>query len=354
MTIRTVILICFFYGGLAYADKAANPNATIEANAVLRYLNDLKLHRRGVVSGQFESWGRDVKFLEDERNWLRKVYKETKLWPGLVGVEYHNGIVSTENPNKLAIEYWKNGGLVQVVLVMSNPCDSSAVNGGGACQIASVLQDGSANNIKYFEELKQIGDGLEQLQTAGVVVILNIFPESTSNWFWWGGQGSDAFKRLYQATFDYFVRVRGLNNLLFLYEPSSHSKSVIADYPGAPYVDIVGISYFVDSHQEINMQSNPAYTQAKALGKPLSFSQWGPRRGQDQTRGADQSPADNLKLLRGIKTDFRDVVLWMSWNQAYAISSEMNGNKNAVELLSDPIVINRGKINWKKFRQHSN
>jgi len=328
----------------------ANPNALPDARAIMKYLRSLPLRTdKKLISGQFESWGNDVKPLSSPSNNLAIIHEKTGKWVGLVGVEYHAGGVFPAEPNKLCIEYWRTGGLVQIYLIMRNPAAPDSVNGGGKCDINLVLDPQHEYHRFFFNELDEVATGLATLQENGVIVFLNPFAEMSADWFWWGGQDPEKCKALYRATFDYLVKVKHLNNLLFIFEPSSSSKNAAAYYPGDTYVDMVGISCFVSWNQNLTPARIPAYVALRKLGKPLGLSQWGPRRGKDQI-GQDEPPGDNLKLVTGIQDYLPQIIWWMNWNYAYAICSAKNSNSHATELLNHPRVVNLDDLAWKQMR----
>jgi hypothetical protein len=107
---------------------------------------------------------------------------------------------------------------------------------------------------------------------------------------------------------------------------------------------MIGFSLFVDYNKELSLSSIRNYQELKKPGKPMAISQWGPQRGRDQTGSADQPPADDLKLIRGIQTYFPGIVWWMNWNYSYSICGGSHSNYNAAELLSHTWVINREQI----------
>ena len=220
----------------------ANPNALPDAKAIMKYLRGLPLKRdKKLISGQFESWGRAVLPLSSPDNNLEIIHEKTGKWVGLVGVEYHEGGVFPEAPNKLCAEFWRKGGLVQLYLIMRNPASPGSFNGGGKCDIDLVLAPNHEFHRFYFHELDEVAAGLEELQKQGVIVFLNPFAEASADWFWWGGQNPEKFKALYRATFDYLVKTKHLNNLLFIFEPSGGHKNAALYYPGSQYVDMIGI-----------------------------------------------------------------------------------------------------------------
>lgn len=316
-----------------------------DKKAVMDYLYGLpRQNAARVISGQFESWGSAVKRLDDDGNYPHVVQEKTGKWVGLVGAEYHNGQdVNWEKPNQLFEEYWRQGGFCQLYLIMTNPANPGSFNGGGKCDINLVLDPYHPYHTHFYRELDKVAAGLAELQKKGVVVFLNPFAEATADWFWWGGNPTD-FIRLYREVHDYLVKEKQLDNLLFIYEPSCANNTALQFYPGDGYVDMIGFSLFVDYNKEIDSQSIQNYSQLKSLGKPLAISQWGPRRGGDQTGGQDQPPGDNLKLMRGIQKYYPEIVWWMNWNYAYAIATPDNSNYNSKELLGDPWVINRDGI----------
>jgi mannan endo-1,4-beta-mannosidase len=283
--------------------------------------------------------------VDDKENNLHIIHQKTGKWVGLVGAEYHNGReVNYEKPNQLFEEYWRLGGFCQLYLIMTNPAAPASFNGGGKCDIKAVLQPGHSYNTYFYNELDKVAEGLQALQKKGVVVFLNPFAEATASWFWWGGTNPADFIALYRATYDYLVTKKGLDNLLFIYEPSCTDATAMQYYPGSQYVDIIGFSLFVDYNREIDSLSIQNYQQLKKLGKPMAISQWGPRRGADQTGASDQPPGDNLKLVRGIQKYFPGIVWWMNWNYAYSVCTESNSNYNGAALLTHPWVINRDGI----------
>lgn len=328
--------------------KTANPNASPEARAIMKYLRSLPYREdKKLISGQFESWGNDVKPLSNPSNNLAVIHEKTGKWVGLVGVEYHTGKVYPEAPNKLCIEYWKKGGLIQIYLIMRNPASPDSNNGGGKCDISLVLDPKHEYHRFFFNELDEVAAALTVLQDNGVVVFLNPFAEVSADWFWWGGPDPEKCKALYRATFDYLVKTKHLNNLLFIFEPSSSHKNAPLYYPGDAYVDMIGVSCFVSWNEELTQAKIPAYAALRKFGKPLALSQWGPRRGADQV-GKDQPPGDNRKLLWAIQNHFTQITWWMNWNMAYAISSPDNSNTHDKELLSHPRVVNLDDLAWRE------
>jgi len=67
---------------------------------------------RRILSGQFTDFGDGANLRVMER-----IQERTGCWPGLIGVDYADfgrGSLTYKTPNRVAIEYWKQGGLVTV------------------------------------------------------------------------------------------------------------------------------------------------------------------------------------------------------------------------------------------------
>src|SRR5207249_1467975 len=112
----------------AHAAEPANPNASPQVRTILNYFHELSVRkvRRRIVSGQFSDFGNGANLRIMER-----IQEKTGHWPGLLGVDYADfgrGILTYQTPNKVAIAYWKLGGLVTVMALLYNPANPK---GGG-------------------------------------------------------------------------------------------------------------------------------------------------------------------------------------------------------------------------------
>ncbi|MEP6747848.1 MAG: glycosyl hydrolase, partial [Bacteroidota bacterium] len=85
---------------------------------------------------------------------------------------------------------------------------------------------------------KNKADLLERLQKENIPILWRPFHELNGNWFWWGKQGPDKFKRLWTTMYNYYVHERKLNNLIWVLCYTGEPDS--AWFPGNAYVDIAG------------------------------------------------------------------------------------------------------------------
>jgi hypothetical protein len=104
--------------------------------------------------------------------------------------------------------------------------------------IDKCFQKGTVEFDSFWTELRTKADLLERLQQANVPVLWRPFHELNGNWFWWGKQGSEKFKRLWTTMYNYYVHDRKLNNLIWVL--CYTGKPDRNWYPGDEYVDIAG------------------------------------------------------------------------------------------------------------------
>ncbi len=111
---------------------------------------------------------------------------------------------------------------------------------------SKVYVDGTAENTLAKQQLSQVCGYLKKMQDAGIPVIWRPFHEAAGNtfeydggkaWFWWGAQGADVYKQLWQWMYNYMVNEQGLHNLIWVWTSQTKDGSW---YPGNDFVDIIG------------------------------------------------------------------------------------------------------------------
>ncbi|HUA38560.1 MAG TPA: glycosyl hydrolase [Candidatus Sulfopaludibacter sp.] len=310
----------------------ANPAANVRAKAVLRYFQSLETRSdRRLVSGQFSNFG-------DRANLdlLNEIHDRTGHWPALLGVDYAGrGGISTEAPDRAAIEYWQGGGLVTVSTHLYDPARATHSAFGGLrdkdVDLNILLEPNSEAHARWLRELDRVAAGLQELQTNGVVVLWRPFHEMNGNWFWWDGKDPATFKKLWRQMFDYFTKTKGLDNLLWVYAPN-HGTNTAVYYPGNRYVDLVGLDAYTDFVDTNHIFGYPAVAR---LPKPFGFTEFGPH-------GPSNPPGDYdyLRFLQGVQTNFPRTVFFMSWNAKWSLAQ----NSNVTEMLGSPWVVNRDDL----------
>lgn len=104
---------------------------------------------------------------------------------------------------------------------------------------SQVLVEGTWQRDFFNEDLKKLADYMRPISDAGIPVIWRPFHEASGRWFWWGSEGPEVYKRLWQMMYKYLIEERELNNLIWVW--TSDSKGNDEEwFPGNEYVDIIG------------------------------------------------------------------------------------------------------------------
>lgn len=160
---------------------------------------------------------------------------------------------------------WVNaGGIVQLMWHFNVPKSETTEvksNGDGVTctpsettfKASNALKSGTWENKWFYEQMDKAAAVILQLQQAGIAATWRPFHEAAGNathkpswgaWFWWGNEGSDTFKQLWIAMYDYFKQ-KGINNLIWVwttqnYNGDSSQYDNDADwYPGSDYCDMI-------------------------------------------------------------------------------------------------------------------
>jgi hypothetical protein len=212
----------------AVEDSLCTPNPSKEAVALYRFLYDIKGDK--MLSGQmYAPWG------INELQYLQTV---TGKQPAVMGVDFiHQSANATEVQN--AINWWNAGGIPTIMWHWGAPgVGEGYENSKVEINIDNCFVPGTKEYNSFWNELRIKADLLEQLRNANVPVLWRPYHELNGNWFWWGKQGPERFKKLWRIMFDYFVHERGLNNLIWVLCYTGDPDP--AWYPGDEYVDIAG------------------------------------------------------------------------------------------------------------------
>jgi len=251
-----LMFVCLFFalflGPYENSSRAqiANPSASDNAKAVLRYLKNLKGRSEDrVLLGQDLGHGNDI--LWGYPHFVTRLEENTMRTPGLIGGDYgldvNHDVAAT---NQVFIEHWKRGGLVAISWHIDNPWTDGNSWDTTRQEDLNELIDGQLA-AKWIAQLDEIAAALKPLQQQGVPVLFRPLHEVNGDWFWWGRKdflGHEvAYKRLFRHMHDYLNREHGLDNLIWVYSAAVTYDNGLTDYyPGPEYVDVVGIDIYDD------------------------------------------------------------------------------------------------------------
>jgi mannan endo-1,4-beta-mannosidase len=335
----------------------ANPNASSDCFDVLRWLTCLCVHDdTRVVSGQHICCGWDLPAAY--ATYITALYNETGKYPALLGADLAYGNWSAEGQNSTLIDYWDNGGLIMLSWHAYNPwtgnglewtggtANDTSMNGG---DFSDLYTSGDAYDM-WHADMEKKADWLDELQDAGVVVLWRPFHEMNGGWFWWGQRDQTKFINNWIEMFDYFTYERELNNLLWVYAPNSDQDDIYTTaeyyYPGAGYVDIVGLDYYLTGSYDIDEIGDCGWPELKVFGKPMALTEFGPTGWYTGCGPPQHPPAIDCyeydQLIIKAKTFCPEICFFQVWEGNYAMINQAK----AQELLDDSWTITRDEVDW--------
>ncbi|MCH5303107.1 MAG: hypothetical protein J1E77_09730 [Prevotella sp.] len=241
-------------------DISASPvdaDATDAARAMYEFLlqNFGTKTISGIMTGDMSSDKGDITQHDD----MRAVHDLSGKFPALVGFDFMNATGKlaadswaqnyTRSCINLAKDTYRRGGLPAFTWHWRDPSRStdafytsdtnmritSAMNGDGSWNEASPLYK---NLIK---DIDTVADYLLELQAEGMACIFRPLHEASGGWFWWGREGAAPFRKLYQLIFDEMVRVKGVHNVIWVWNAGADDK----DWnPGDERYDVVSADIY--------------------------------------------------------------------------------------------------------------
>lgn len=91
-------------------------------------------------------------------------------------------------------------------------------------------------------DIDEIAEKFLELQDAGVAAIFRPVHEASGAWFWWGTKGGAAFQALYNLIYDEMVSVKGVKNLVWVWNPE-YAKDTDWN-PGATKYDVISLDIY--------------------------------------------------------------------------------------------------------------
>ncbi|MEE0970172.1 MAG: glycosyl hydrolase [Clostridia bacterium] len=214
----------------------------------------------------------------------------------------------------LTIEYVEAGGIFNISAHFSNP--SGNIPSGewqeprgtlGAFSsvaeyekaFADLITPGTEYNKNFMKEVEKTGKFMKALDDAGIAVLYRPFHEMNGYWFWWCvGQGknyvsAESYTNLWKYVYNYYVNECGIDNMLWVYAPDMQSAVANSGpgsyekqfsmptpycYPGDDYCDIVGVDWYTNQKEGLEITHNDSYLDLiDAVNKAGAITEWGPR-----------------------------------------------------------------------------
>lgn len=282
------------------APNPVTPAPTLGATELYNFLaeNFGKKTVSGVMLGDMTTASAGVKGHED----VKAVYSVSGKYPALVGVDFMNTtgksasrgdtwFIDYSNASlKLAKEVWELGGIPAFTWHWRDPekktdafytpsgnsSENTSFNFMSAFKPGTTEWDVTSSAYKNMvEDIDVLADKFLELQKEGVAGIFRPLHEASGGWFWWGTQGGEAYQQLYRLVYDEMVKVKGVKNLIWVWNPATVDD---VDWnPGSEYYDVLSIDIYNNS---FDYSSNSAafnkLTKVCEAGKILALSENGP------------------------------------------------------------------------------
>lgn len=191
--------------------------------------------------------------------------------PALVGFDFlfANGVKATdawyisytENVVAAAKSLWNQGGIPAFTWHWKDPShlvDAFYTQSGNsaeytsfdftegfvtpACTESCEWDKNSTTYKQIVEDIDEIAVHFLKLQDEGVAAIFRPVHEASGKWFWWGARGGAAFQALYNLIYDEMVNVKGVKNLIWVWNPQYATDT---DWnPGAAKYDVISLDIY--------------------------------------------------------------------------------------------------------------
>lgn len=123
---------------------------------------------------------------------------------------------------------------------------------------SNVLKPGTWENGIAMADIEEIAGYLRKLQDAGIPVLFRPFHEAAGDyswgpWFWWGAEGVEVTRNLWEMLYNKLTGEYGINNLVWVWTVQASDGGNLAScdlmreaYPGDNLVDMVGVDIYAN------------------------------------------------------------------------------------------------------------
>ena len=255
--------------GLVKREGPADPLATKETVALYRNLK--RLLNKGVMFGHQDAlaYGVDWKYVPGRSDVKDLVgdYPAVYGWE-LGNLEYnlpHNlDSVPFDRMKGFIKEGYERGGVITLSWHLDNPLNGESAWDTAHGGVAAALPGGARHELyqKWLDNVADFIGSLKGRNGEAIPVLFRPYHELTGNWFWWCRNTNTPaeFKLLWRYTADYLRTVRGLHNILYVYNTAEFStrEQFLERYPGDDIIDVVSF----DTYQFGDPQKDNAFVKA--------------------------------------------------------------------------------------------
>ena len=240
--------------GKATVPRSAPASGKPTALSVLNYLKQIS--GRQTVAGIHNREPNSRPSMQTDR-----VARLTGRYPGLWSGDFLFSADDVSNRAKMIDEckrQWDEGSIVQLMAHVAPPNQREVCGWRGGVmshlgdeQWRDLITDGGSLNKVWKTRLDGFVVHLQSLKQSGVQVLFRPFHEMNQGRFWWGGRpGPHGTAALYRLTRDYLVGVKGLTNLVWVWDMQDMSRDFAQYNPGNDYWDVFAFDVYGDGYRK--------------------------------------------------------------------------------------------------------
>ena len=187
-----------------------------------------------------------------------EINRRTGKYPGLWSGDFLFSSPDVDNRWTMINEckrQWDNGAIVHLMLHVVSPKNTGEKGvwegATGVCsnltdaEWTDLITDGGTLNIKWKARLDTYAEYFQFLKENGVTVLFRPFHEMNQGVFWWAGRpGLNGTAALYRLTRDYMEKVKGFDNIIWVWNMQDLSYNWEQYNPGANYWDIFSVDIY--------------------------------------------------------------------------------------------------------------
>ena len=187
-----------------------------------------------------------------------EIKKRTGMYPGLWSGDFLFSADDVANRQKMIEEckrQWDKGAIVHLMLHVVSPNNTGETGSwDGVSGVRSKLTntewtdlvtDGGILNTKWKARLDIYAGYFQYLKDNKVTVLFRPFHEMNRDWFWWCNRpGENGSAALYRLTRDYLEKVKGLDNIIWVWNVQDMDDTWAQYNPGEDYWDILSVDVY--------------------------------------------------------------------------------------------------------------
>lgn len=333
-------------GGYTAENTLANKNSAENTEELMSFLTEN--YGEYIITGQYAS--------SPDNSELDLIYRNTGKYPV---IRFSNLSVSRDSFDNSFMEldavseWYRNGGISCVSWYWSSPSAKSSVNTSDCDfslrnavtdeniallsqeEIRSLYGSGIISKECYslILDIDSMAGQLTSLRNRGIPVLWRPLPEGSGSWYWWGADGPDAYKWLWNLLYKRLAEYFELDNLIWIW--NGQSKDFLVD---KSTFDIAALDLYMDGEKDYGARF---YEHFAAVNKFL---------------GSDKLIAiSECGSVPDVDSSFRDNTVWSFfglWHGEYiqdengSLSEEFTSRENLIHVYNSD-----GSLTLDEYRQ---